>query len=264
MPELPEVTTTVNGLNIILPKLTITDVWSDYFLHTRNKRKDTIKNKKYFEHFKRETTGEKIKSVERRGKNVLIHISSNKTILIHMKMTGHLLYGKYEWDGKKWKSQEKLLSDSFNRFIHLIFTLSNKKYLAFSDMRKFAKVILFETDKRHETIDLSQLGPEPLQNFSFETFKTQLNKKINGKIKTVLMDQTVIAGIGNIYSDEILWEASIHPERKVNSISENEKKKIWIAIKKILAKSPTIAIFMDRKEVFKILIRRTSEQNKSV
>ncbi len=237
MPELPEVTTTVKGLNQTLPNLIIKDIWSDYFLRTKSKRVDNIKNKKYFEFFKKETVGEKVKNAERRGKNILIHLTGGKTILIHMKMTGHLLYGKYNWDGKKWKSQEKLLSDSFNQFVHLIFTLSNGKHLAFSDMRKFAKVILFETDKKNELSDISLLGPEPLEKLSISKFAEQLSKKQNGKIKTVLMDQTVVAGIGNIYSDEILWATGIHPETKVSSLSIKQTKSILDATVKILNKS---------------------------
>ncbi len=234
MPELPEVTTTVNGLNEVLKKLTITDVWSDYFLNTRNKRKDTIKNKAFFEKFKKEISGEKFKNAERRGKNILIHLAHGKTILIHMKMTGHLLYGKYELNGKVWKSTAPLLRDSFNQFLHLVFTLSNGKHIAFSDMRKFAKVTMFETEKRHEVIDLLSLGPEPLDNLSLSTFKAQLLKKPNGKIKTVLMDQNVIAGIGNIYSDEILWDAGVHPERVVKNLKDHETKLLWEASTKIL------------------------------
>ena len=237
MPELPEVTTTVSGLNEVLPKLTIKDVWSDYFLRTKNKRTDNIKNKKYFEKFKKEITLEKFKNAERRGKNVLIHLTGNKTILIHMKMTGHLLYGKYFWDGKIWKSTEKLLSDPFNKFIHLIFILSNGKHLAFSDMRKFAKVVLFKTDMRNTHIDLIHLGPEPLEELKINDLKTQLFKKQTGKIKTVLMDQSVIAGIGNIYSDEILWETGIHPERTVKNIKDEEIKRMWKAMIEVLKKS---------------------------
>lgn len=237
MPELPEVTTTVNGLNEVLSKLTIRDVWSDYFLRTKNKRKDTIKNKKYFEKFKNEIVGEKFKNAERRGKNILIHLSNNKTILIHMKMTGHLLYGKYVWENNNWISKEKFLSDPFNKFIHLIFTLSNGKHLAFSDMRKFAKVILFETNKRNDIIDLQGLGPEPIPNLSLDLFKNQILKKPNGKIKTVLMDQSVIAGIGNIYSDEILWTAGVNPERTVKNLSNKEIENMWKATKKILISS---------------------------
>src|SRR3989344_3711372 len=237
MPELPEVTTTVNGLNEVLPKLSIRDIWSDYYLRTKSKRVDTIKNKKYFERFRKEIIGEKVKSAERRGKNVLIHLTHNKTILIHMKMTGHLLYGKYIWKETAWMSQEKFLSDPFNKFIHLIFTLSNGKHLAFSDMRKFAKVILFETSNRDNVVDLKLLGPEPIPNLSLEIFKNQLSKKPNGKIKRVLMDQTVVAGIGNIYSDEILWTAGIHPERKTSELKTEEIKKMWLATKKILNSS---------------------------
>ncbi len=240
MPELPEVTTTVRGLNEVLLKLTITDVWTDYHARTKSVRVDTIKNKKYFEHFKSEIVGEKFVEAGRRGKNILIHLSHEKTILIHMKMTGHLLYGAYAWEGdvKKqrghWKSTEKLLSDPFNQFLHLVFTLSNGKHLAFSDMRKFAKVMLFETSKRGEIADLNVLGPEPLDDLSLATFQTQLSKKPKSKIKTVLMDQTIIAGIGNIYSDEILWESGIHPERRVENISQEEMKTMWQAGKKIL------------------------------
>src|SRR3989344_3307284 len=237
MPELPEVTTTVKGLNEVLPKLSIRDVWSDYYVRTANKRTDNIKSRKYFEYFRKEIVNEKVRNAERRGKNVLIHLTGGKTILIHMKMTGHLLYGKYIWDGAKWKSKETFLSDPFNKFIHLVFSLSNGKHLAFSDMRKFAKVILFETEKREGHIDLRELGPEPLQDLSLEIFKKQLGKKPRGKIKTVLMDQSVIAGIGNIYSDEILWEAGVHPERIVESLAETEVKNIWKVIPIILSKS---------------------------
>ncbi len=234
MPELPEVTTTVNGLNKVLLNLTIRDIWTDYFLRTKNKRADTIKNKKYFDYFKKEIVGEKVKKAERRGKNVLIHLTGNKTILIHMKMTGHLLYGKYVLNKKTWSSEEVLLRDPFNQFIHLIFTLSDGKHLAFSDMRKFAKVVLFETDSQKTTSHLMDLGPEPLDDLSLETFKIQLNMRSNSKIKTTLMDQSVIAGIGNIYSDEILWEAGVHPERIVRKLKDNEIKNMWNVMKKIL------------------------------
>ena len=237
MPELPEVTTTVSGLNETLPNLTIREVWTDYFLNTKSKRTDTIKNKKYFDYFRKEIVGAKVLNAERRGKNILIHLSNNKTMLIHMKMTGHLLYGKYKFENKKWKSYEEFLSDPFSRFIHLLFTLSNGKHLAFSDMRKFAKVTLFETDKRASVSDLSKLGPEPIPNLSTKTLSSQLLKKPNGKIKTVLMDQSIIAGIGNIYSDEILWASGIHPERTVSRLSEKEIDDICKYTKKILTSS---------------------------
>jgi len=96
MPELPEVETTTRGLRKEIIGLKILDVWTD--LNTKDKRKiDTISNPDYFLFFKKETKGKKILSVERRAKNILINLSQDKTILIHLKMTGHLLYGKYKF-----------------------------------------------------------------------------------------------------------------------------------------------------------------------
>lgn len=240
MPELPEVTTTVRGLNEAVASLSITDVWSDYFLNTKHTRTDNIKNKKYFEIFRKEVVGKKVLAAERRGKNVLIHLSGDKTILIHMKMTGHLLYGKYSFSKGTWKSEEENLRDPFNQFIHLIFSLSNGKHLAFSDMRKFAKVFVFDTSKRGEISDLALLGPEPLEKLTPEILTAQLNKRKSGKIKTVLMDQSVLAGIGNIYSDEIVWDSCIHPEKRIEDLSRANIKDILISIEKILKESITM------------------------
>lgn len=245
MPELPEVTTTVKGLNEVLPHLTITDVWSDYFINTKSVALNTIKNKKFFDLFKKEVVGEKFLHAERRAKNILIHLSHNKTILIHMKMTGHLLYGTYKkskiksQNGKNlyeeiWKSEEEKLKDPFNQFIHFTLSLSNGKTLAFSDMRKFAKVTLFETDKKDSHVDLVHLGPEPLSDLTVDTLTAQLSKKPHGCIKTVLMDQSVIAGVGNIYSDEILWMSGIQPERKVETLTASEIKKIFNSMIEVL------------------------------
>lgn len=155
-------------------------------------------------------------------------------------MTGHLLYGNYSWNGKKWITKDPLLSDSFNQFIHLIFNLSNGKSLAFSDMRKFAKVLMFETDKKSSHIDLVNIGPEPLDGISKETLKTQILKRPKWSIKTVLMDQEVLAGIGNIYSDEILWTANVHPERTPKSLTTKEINDIWKATIEILKHSITM------------------------
>ncbi len=98
MPELPEVETTTKGLRQKVVGLTIKDVWTD--LATKDKRQeDTVANPKYFKFFKKDVIDKKILSITRRGKNILINLSKGKTILIHMKMTGHLLYGKYKYGG---------------------------------------------------------------------------------------------------------------------------------------------------------------------
>lgn len=235
MPELPEVTTTVNGLKKVLTGLSFSDIWTDIAKkHQPIKQfKETIKEESFFKKFKKEVIGSKVISVERRAKNILINLSIEKTILIHLKMTGHLLYGKYNYDNKnnKWTPDEKereSLKDPYNRFVHVVFSLSNGKHLVFSDSRKFGKVTLLSTNEAHETKHLKDLGVEPLdKDFTFEKFKELLLKKSHKKIKTVLIDQSLIVGIGNIYSDEILWSSNIHPESKVEKLNNTEFKILY-------------------------------------
>jgi formamidopyrimidine-DNA glycosylase len=238
MPELPEVQTTVNGLKRVLPGLSISDVWSDLPKKKhKHKNKETIKDLAYFNEFRNAVKGRKFLSAERRAKNILIHISGDLTILIHLKMTGHLLYGKYKQIGKTWKPAEHgPLEDPFNRFVHVVFSLSNGKHLAFSDTRKFGKVVLIKGDVMQSS-HLSHLGPEPLlKNFTLDKFKARLDRKPNQKIKTLLMDQEIISGIGNIYSDEILWHSGVHPEEREKNIPALKFKLMFEAMKKVLKK----------------------------
>lgn len=242
MPELPEVTTTARGLQKVLPGLTITDVWTDLAkkVPSRKHFEDTLKSEAFYEKFKEEIVGTKVTSVERRAKNILIHLSNKQTILIHLKMTGHILYGEYAYDKKtnSWSpapGQPEALFDPFNRFVHVVFSLSNKKHFVLCDSRKFGKVTLFTNDAR-ET-HFAGTGPEPLDDlFTFQIFKERILKRPTGNIKTVLMDQTIIAGIGNIYSDEMLWASGIHPQSHSKKIPTPELKKLFKAMKDVLHK----------------------------
>jgi formamidopyrimidine-DNA glycosylase len=225
MPELPEVETTVQDLKKVLPGLKIRDVWSDL-----PRRQTGVFDA---EKIRKEIAGKKILKIERKGKNILIHLSGDKTILIHQKLTGHLLYGLK------------------NRFIHLILFLSNGKQLALSDSRKFAKVAVLATEKISE--EFKNLGPDPIdKNFTFKKFSMRIARlrpsgsgnanghmriKKSRPIKQVLMDQNVIAGIGNIYSDEILWKAGAHPLKEVQKLKEKDLKNIYQAIKTVLKKA---------------------------
>ncbi len=247
MPELPEVTTTVNGINSVAKKLTIKEVWSDW---------PKLIKFPQFTDFKKEIVGKKILGAERRGKNILIKLSGGKTLLIHMKMTGHVMYGKWRPAGKNdkpgwnWiptKTQGKFASnltsisplhDPYNRFIHLIFFLSNEHQLVLADVRKFAKVILIDSTKIKSHPDLSLLGPEPLeQSLTSKILIERLNRKSSWPIKQAMMNQELIAGIGNIYSDEILWAAAVHPLQKVTDIQREKMVKIYAIMKNILQKS---------------------------
>lgn len=247
MPELPEVTTTVNGLRRILPRLVIDDVWTDLAKENPIKQFiNTVKDAKFFKIFRKEIAGVKIISVERRAKNILINLSNKKTILIHLKMTGHLIYGLYIFNKKnnKWlpdKNEREELHDPYNRFIHVVFKFKNGKSLAFCDARKFGKVTLLDTMHAHQSNHLNNLGPEPLEkNFNFGKFKNQLLKSVASKkrgiIKTTLMDQSVIAGIGNIYGDEMLWLASIHPESNPKKVPLGKLRSLYKSMREVLLK----------------------------
>lgn len=220
MPELPEVETTVRGLNKTVKGKKILDVLTDYN-SAYHKNKDNIKDPKFFAHFKKMVVGQKILKAERRAKNILMHLSNGQTILTHMKMTGFYFYNPPN-DAK---------------FIRLDFELDNGKHLAFSDMRKFAKVTLIETTKLPHSPHLSHLGPEPLDpKFQLTNFNEQLSRRPNAPIKTVLMDQALIAGIGNIYSDEILWRAGIHPKSIPKSVPKKNMLLAFKAMKEVLKK----------------------------
>jgi formamidopyrimidine-DNA glycosylase len=249
MPELPEVETTVRGLK---RKLTgknqgwrIVDVWTDWPKYFKSANQKPCQERV----FKRCVLGEEIKGVSRKGKNILITLSNHKIVLIHQKMSGHLLLGKWKkardvknindvWKEEKWIPVpfEGYLADFKNRFIHLIFFLkrgNEETMMVLSDMRKFAKVVCGEEEKVFEVLD-KEIGKDPTEaDFSFEDFKKIIRNK-KGRIKTLLMKQDLISGVGNIYSDEALWSAGIHPLSSPEEISDEKLKKLYTALRSIL------------------------------
>ncbi len=217
MPELPEVQTIVKGLNEKVLQRTFLNVWTDTA---------KIIKKIAFEDFQKKLKGKRIEKIYRRGKNIVFNLSEGFSLLVHLKMTGHFLYD--DWDR----------NDSMNSFVHVKFFLDNDKVLAFTDLRKFAKIELWETEALEKSKELQGLGPEPLsRDFTLKVFLNILKKKKKGKIKQILMDQEIIAGIGNIYSDEILWFAKINPFKDVSLISDKEAEDIFNAIKNVLAEA---------------------------
>lgn len=243
MPELPEVETVAKGLNRTVKGRKIKDVWTDWPKYFKLSKSEKA--------FKRCVVGREITGAGRRAKYVLIELSGDYLLAIHQKMTGHLLYGRWQmvdgrlskptgWEKEKWLPQpfKGPLTDPMNRFIRLIFFLDNKKMLALSDVRRFAKVLCGPREKILATSDLSKLGPEALGLNSREFIGLFNNK--HGRIKQVLMDQNFIVGIGNIYSDEILYLAKIHPLSRVEKLGESQLQTIYKAIKKVLTKAITM------------------------
>lgn len=225
MPELPEVETTVNGLKKKVLNRTFVDVWSDW--------EKMVKRPKDFNVFKKELAGKKIKNIWRRAKNVVFGLSDGYSLLIHQKMTGHLLCGTWNLKHETWvPSKRGPLDEKINTYIHLALFLDNKEMIALSDLRKFAKAELWKTKELLK--EFENLGPEPLEkSFTFEKFKDRLKHK-KGRIKQVLKKPEIIAGIGNIYANEALWWAKIYPEKDVLQLSEKELRSLYDAILKVL------------------------------
>ncbi len=207
MPELPEVETTVLSLRKKVLNKAFVRVW------TENERED-LKN----------LVKRKINKIERFGKGIYFFLDDNNILYIHLRMTGHLLFGHWEMrEDKKWKSDKKILQESKNGFLRYIFFLNDGKQLALSDPRKFAKVSLL-TEKEFE-IYLKKIGKDAL-----EIKKEEFVKIFEGKrkeIKPLLMDQSFLSGIGNIYAAEILFKAKINPKKRANLLKKDELEKIY-------------------------------------
>jgi formamidopyrimidine-DNA glycosylase len=235
MPELPEVQTIIDDLNKKIKGDTIAGFWSDW--------PKAIKGLT-LEKFKKNIIGRKILGARRIGKNIFIDLSGGKTLYLHLKMTGHLLVKSSKL---KVQSKKDYFSDKVNQYIHHIWKLKAQnsklktdfdKTLEFSDVRKFAKIVLDDTQKINELKEVKALGVDALnKGFTLQKFEEILEKRKHVPIGLLLMEQERISGIGNIYRSEILYEAGILPERKTGSLSEKEINSLYKAVKKILKKA---------------------------
>ncbi len=176
-------------------------------------------------------------------------------MLVHQKMSGHLLFGKWRRNNKESKVKDKKqagvwekekwlpdpfsgpLTDPMNRFIRLVFIFKGGEMMALSDLRRFAKVMSGKEEDVLNSRDIAELGPEPLEkDFSFLKFRKLFQGK-RGAIKQTLLDQGFISGIGNIYADEILWDTKIHPLFRVEKLSEKQVRDLYRSIRRILSKA---------------------------
>jgi formamidopyrimidine-DNA glycosylase len=166
-------------------------------------------------------TGESFTSSYRHGKYLIARTLKNKFLIMHFGMTGSL--------------QDFNNSDESSKHIHLLLKFEDGYKLAYRDPRKFGAVY-FE-DNLEDFLKRKKLGPDPLKgNYSFSNFKEAAEGK-KENLKAFLMDQSIIAGIGNIYSDEILFHCGIHPEKPINKLSESKLKDLFNSMKNILKES---------------------------
>jgi formamidopyrimidine-DNA glycosylase len=204
MPELPEVETIKNELLPHILGREVTDVTLLW---------EGIVKKPAIEEFYSRVIGQRIAGLNRRGKYLLFSLSSGEILVMHLKMTGSLL-----------------LNSTDNRFTRAIFHLGDVTRISFRDPRKFGAMWL-TTD---ESTVASKLGPEPLEaGFTPEVMAQRLHNRV-APIKAVLIDQSFIAGIGNMYADEALFDAKIHPLKPAGSLSNNEIGRLHSTIKHVL------------------------------
>ena len=212
MPELPEVETIVRQLNRKIKGKIITGFFCNApKILATHKPADLQKQIK----------GRKILDVKRRGKIILLELSDKLVLAIHLRLTGQLFVRK--------------ASDPPDRFNHAIFYLDKNLELRFNDLRLFGQIWLYPKAQIEKNFDkIQKLGLEPFDpNFTLENFKKIIQNK-KTKVKAFLLDQSKISGLGNIYSDEVLFYAGIHPNTPVGKIPENKLKRLYTGIKKVL------------------------------
>jgi formamidopyrimidine-DNA glycosylase len=226
MPELPEVETVRRGLADLLPGLKVAGVTSDWAKSFPNAE----------EQVNAFLVGAKVVGVRRRAKVLLIDLDTDYTLVIHLKMTGQLVYrskisNEKFGAGHPSSSLVGVLPDKSTR---VIFDLGDAT-LFFNDQRKFGWVRLIPTIEVRELDFFKKVGPEPLAaDFTDKDFIIRMRLRSNSVIKAVLLDQTVVAGIGNIYADESLWGAKLHPSVRVRDVSDTQLKKLFTELQYVL------------------------------
>ncbi len=225
MPELPEVETVRIGLSGLLPGKRIKSVTHDWPKGFPNAPVDV----------QTFLVGAVIQQVRRRAKVLLIDLDTDYSLVIHLKMTGQMVYrGKNQQFGAG-HPNASLVGNLPDKSTRVIFTFEDSSHLFFNDQRKFGWVRLLPTLEIGNLDFFQKVGPEPLAaDFTVSDFRDRLMRRSKSGIKAVLLDQAVIAGIGNIYADEGLWGAKIHPETKVKDIPSPKISALYETLRAVL------------------------------
>ena len=224
MPELPEVETLKLGLQKYLIGHKILEI--------------EIRVPKIFQGDKKDIIGTKVTGIKRVGKGLIIELNNEFCLAVHLKMTGQLVYS-----GKETKNiilSKKTGGDLPSKYSHVIFFLDNGAILYFNDLRRFGWVRVIKKEEVKNMPFFKEMGPEPFsktdldqKKLTLEDFR-QILSKSNLYIKILLMDQKKIGGIGNIYANEALFEAKISPKKRAKELKEEEIKKLYESIFKVI------------------------------
>lgn len=211
MPELPEVQTVIDVLEPQIRGMTISNIIVN---------KPQVIAYPTAEEFCDRLTGQKIFNMSRRGKFITAHLASGDQIILHLRMTGCLLAMPAEC--------------SIAKHTHIIFELENNLQLRFIDTRRFGRFWMIKKGENDKVSGINKLGIEPFDKKLTDAYLQRILSNKKKTIKECLLDQSLIAGIGNIYSDEILFRAKINPARKANSLSHDELKRLAVEIPRTL------------------------------
>jgi formamidopyrimidine-DNA glycosylase len=222
MPELPEVETVARDLRPRIVGATIVGARCSW---ARTLRSHTP------EAFALEVAGRRVDAVGRRAKQIVIDLSGDAGLTIHLKMTGQLFVVPAELP--------------IDPYVRLVLELADGREIRFRDIRKFGKVGLYSRDTSTGALVLETggaavfagLGPEPLDpTFTLRDFRRRLRRR-KGRLKPLLLDQSFVAGVGNIYADEALWAARLHPLRTAGTLRPPDERRLFEAVRSILVKA---------------------------
>ena len=226
MPELPEVETVRRGLAGLILHRQITEVTSLCDKSLQIAPADVS----------RLVTGATVAGVRRRAKMLMIDLTGGYTLLIHLKMTGQLVYrGDQAWAAGH--PNDSMIGELPDKSTRTIFELSGGGKLFFNDQRKFGWIKLHPTSEVAQLASIVKLGPEPLSGDPWREFLSRLRRHQKSRIKTAILDQTVLAGVGNIYADESLWLARINPMTGVERLSDDDLHRLLDSIIEIMNQS---------------------------
>jgi formamidopyrimidine-DNA glycosylase len=245
MPELPEVQTVASELNKKLKGLKIKRV-AVHAAKLVSVGPNTVSNirdvsQKTVNQFVKLLTGRKFVAVRRRGKMLIFDLDGPLTMLVHLKMTGQFIFEDNALRAKT-QSKYRLLNKATaplvklpSKHTHVVFYFTNGSVLYFNDIRKFGYLRVVLDKDLQQIKEFQAYGPEPLEkSFTLKVFEEALKNRKKIPIKLALMDTKVVVGIGNIYSDEILYHARVRPDSKVESLSPRELSSIFKQIKPVL------------------------------
>lgn len=274
MPELPEVETVVRDLKALFVGKRFSALWTDWpqMIQDPERQQRGRVNQHAVQALRTGILGARIQDVSRRGKNILFYLSGGNIMLVHQKMTGHFLQGRWAIQNKKAVPQapEAVVRDPYNQHVHLIFTFTDGTQLGLSDVRKFAKVLFGPARAIEQLPEIAGLGPDALDpRLTVERLQRILEQE-RRPLKQVLMDPFVIAGIGNIYADDILWRAKIHPRCSARTLTTAEYRALFRALRAVLSKAVRLrgTSTSDFRDIFgreggytdhRLVYRRTNE-----